>query len=54
MSTLPGQPVQERLEFLADDADHAALDGVVGHVNEENEGWRLRNLVVLETKELRE
>ena len=43
----PWQEVQQGLELLADDVDHAALDGVVGHVDEEDEGGRLRKLVVL-------
>ena len=44
---VPGQVVQQGLELLTDDVDHAALDGVVGHVDEEDEGGRLRELVVL-------
>lgn len=47
MCLVPGQVVEKGLEFLADNADHAALYGVVGHVDKEDEGWRLRELVVL-------
>lgn len=34
---VPGQVVQEGLEFLADNVDHAALHSVVGHIDEEDE-----------------
>lgn len=44
---LPGQMVQEGLELLTNDADHATLHSVVGDINEENEGWGLRKLIVL-------
>lgn len=45
--SVPGQIVEESLEFLTDNVNHAALHSVVGHVDEENEGWRLRELVIL-------
>lgn len=44
---IPGQIVKEGLELLADDADHAALYSIIGHVDKEDEGWRLRKLVIL-------
>lgn len=44
--------VQQTLEFVADDVDHAALHSVVGHIDEEDEGWRLRGLVVLVTTDI--
>lgn len=45
--SVPGQRVEEGLEFLAHDADHPALDGVVGNVDKKDEGRGLRKLVVL-------
>lgn len=44
---VPGQIVEKSLQFLAYNADHAALHSIVGHVDEKDEGWRLRKLVVL-------
>ena len=47
--SVPGKVVQQGLELLTDDVDHAALDGVVGHVYQEDVRWRLRELVVLKS-----
>lgn len=44
---VPGQAVEESLEFLAHNADHPTFDGIVGHIDEKDEGRRLRKLVVL-------
>lgn len=43
----PGQVIQQCLQLLAYDSYHAILHSIVGHVNQEDEGWRLRKLVVL-------
>lgn len=43
----PGQVIQQCLQLLANHSHHAALHGIVGHVNQEDECWRLRKLIVL-------
>lgn len=44
---LPGQLVQQSLQLITYESDQATFDVVIGYINHEDVGRRIRRLVVL-------